>query len=56
MGTFISLIGIGKSLKHNAIEAKNQLRKLFSVIEKTLNSTKIRNIFNNVKENFPLVL
>ncbi|ACY40128.1 ABC transporter, ATP-binding and permease protein [Blattabacterium sp. (Blattella germanica) str. Bge] len=44
MGTFISIIG--NSLKKDARGAQNQLGKLFSVIEETLNSTKIINIFN----------
>ncbi|AER40803.1 MAG: ABC transporter ATP-binding protein/permease [Flavobacteriales bacterium] len=44
MGTLISIIG--NSLKKDARGAQNQLGKLFSVIEETLNSTKIINIFN----------
>ncbi|WP_185862635.1 ABC transporter ATP-binding protein [Blattabacterium cuenoti] len=44
MGTLISIIGI--SLKKDAIGAQHQLGKLFSVIEETLNYTKIINIFN----------
>ncbi|WP_185870443.1 ABC transporter ATP-binding protein [Blattabacterium cuenoti] len=44
MGTFISIIG--KSLKKDAIGSRNQLGKLFSVIEETLTSIKVINIFN----------
>ncbi|WP_238783940.1 hypothetical protein [Blattabacterium cuenoti] len=44
MGPFICIIG--NRLKKDAIGAQNQLVKLFSFIEKTLNSTKIINIFN----------
>ncbi|WP_185863750.1 ABC transporter ATP-binding protein [Blattabacterium cuenoti] len=44
MGIFLSIIG--NSLKKDARGAQNQLGKLFSVIEETLNSTKIINIFN----------
>ncbi|WP_185876765.1 ABC transporter ATP-binding protein [Blattabacterium cuenoti] len=44
MGVFIFIIG--NSLKKDAIGAQSQLGKLFSVIEETLNSTKIINIFN----------
>ncbi|WP_185861209.1 ABC transporter ATP-binding protein [Blattabacterium cuenoti] len=44
MGAFLSIIG--NSLKKDAVGAQNQLGKLFSVIEETLNSTKIINIFN----------
>jgi ABC-type multidrug transport system, ATPase and permease components len=44
MGGFLSIIG--NSLKKDARGAQNQLGKLFSVIEETLNSTKIINIFN----------
>ncbi|WP_185852087.1 ABC transporter ATP-binding protein [Blattabacterium cuenoti] len=44
MATFLSIIG--NSLKKDARGAQNQLGKLFSVIEETLNSTKIINIFN----------
>ncbi|WP_185851511.1 ABC transporter ATP-binding protein [Blattabacterium cuenoti] len=44
MGTLISIIG--KSLKKDAIGSQNQLGKLFSVIEETLNSIKVINIFN----------
>ncbi|WP_185868966.1 ABC transporter ATP-binding protein [Blattabacterium cuenoti] len=44
MGTFISIIG--KSFKKEARGAQNQLGKLFSFIEETLNSTKIINIFH----------
>ncbi|WP_185849164.1 ABC transporter ATP-binding protein [Blattabacterium cuenoti] len=44
MGFFLSIIG--NSLKKDARGAQNQLGKLFSVIEETLNSTKIINIFN----------
>ncbi|WP_185863186.1 ABC transporter ATP-binding protein [Blattabacterium cuenoti] len=44
MGAFLSIIG--NSLKKDARGAQNQLGKLFSVIEETLNSIKIINIFN----------
>ncbi|AWU44668.1 ABC transporter ATP-binding protein [Blattabacterium punctulatus] len=44
MGTLISIIG--KSLKKDARGAQNQLGELFSVVEETLNFTKIINIFN----------
>ncbi|AFJ90958.1 ABC transporter ATP-binding protein [Blattabacterium sp. (Blaberus giganteus)] len=44
MGIFLSIIG--NNLKKDARGAQNQLGKLFSVIEETLNSTKIINIFN----------
>ncbi|QIK16504.1 ABC transporter ATP-binding protein [Blattabacterium sp. DPU] len=44
MGVFLSVIGI--SLKKDARGAQNQLGKLFSVIEETLNSIKIINIFS----------
>lgn len=45
MGAFLSIIG--NSLKKDARGSQNQLGKLFSVIEETLNSIKIINIFNN---------
>ncbi|WP_185871586.1 ABC transporter ATP-binding protein [Blattabacterium cuenoti] len=44
MGIFLSIIGY--SLRKDARGAQNQLGKLFSVIEETLNSTKIISIFN----------
>ncbi|WP_185858462.1 ABC transporter ATP-binding protein [Blattabacterium cuenoti] len=48
MGAFISIIG--NSLKKDARGAQNQLGKLFSVVEETLNSTKIISIFNAEKK------
>ncbi|WP_185857893.1 ABC transporter ATP-binding protein [Blattabacterium cuenoti] len=44
MGAFLSIIG--NSLKEDARGAQNQLGRLFSIIEETLNSTKIINVFN----------
>ncbi|WP_238785005.1 ABC transporter ATP-binding protein [Blattabacterium cuenoti] len=44
MAIFLSIIG--NSLKKDARGAQNQLGKLFSVIEETLNSIKIINIFH----------
>ncbi|WP_185862434.1 ABC transporter ATP-binding protein [Blattabacterium cuenoti] len=44
MGTLISIIG--NSFKKDARGAKNQLGKLFSIIEETLNSIKTINIFH----------
>ncbi|WP_185860652.1 ABC transporter ATP-binding protein [Blattabacterium cuenoti] len=56
MGVFLSIIG--NSLKKDAIGAQNQLGKLFSVVEESLNSTKIINIFNaenKMQKNFEQV-
>ncbi|BBA17448.1 ABC transporter ATP-binding protein [Blattabacterium cuenoti] len=56
MGIFLSIIG--NSLKKDARGAQNELGKLFSIIEETLNSTNIINIFsaeNKMQKNFERV-